>query len=79
MNFTTTSSTIRVGKDLQLKLKVTPSDAYIDTLTYTSSDEEIATVSPNGIVTGIAPGKVSITLLDSYTGTEKVVNLTIKK
>lgn len=79
MNFTTTSSTIRVGKDLQLKLKVTPSDAYMGTLTYTSSDEEIATVSPNGIVTGIAPGKVSITLLDSYTGTEKIVNLTIKK
>ena len=79
MNFTTTSSTIRVGKDLQLKLKVTPSDAYIGTLTYTSSDEEIATVSPNGIVTGIAPGKVSITLYDSYTNTEKIVNLTIKK
>ncbi len=79
MNFTTTSSTIRVGKDLQLKLKVTPSDAYMGTLTYTSSDEEIATVSPNGIVTGIAPGKVSITLFDSYTETEKIVNLTIKK
>ena len=79
MSFTSTNSTIRVGKDLQLKLKVTPSDAYMDTLTYTSSDEEIATVSPNGIVTGIAPGKVTITLYDSYTETEKKVDLTIKK
>lgn len=79
MTFTTTNSTIRVGKDLQLKLKVTPSDAYMDTITYTSSDESIATVSPNGIVTGIAPGKVTITLFDSYTETEKTVNLTIRK
>lgn len=79
MTFTTTNSTIRVGKDLQLKLKVTPSDAYMDTITYTSSDESIATVSPNGIVTGIAPGKVTIKLFDSYTETEKTVNLTIRK
>lgn len=79
MIFTTTNSTIRVGKDLQLKLKVTPSDAYMNTISYTSSDESIATVSPNGIVTGIAPGKVTITLFDSYTETEKTVNLTIRK
>ena len=79
MSFTSTNSTIRVNKDLQLKLKVTPSDAYMDTLTYTSSDESIATVSPDGIVTGIAPGKVTITLFDSYTETEKTVNLTIRK
>ncbi|MBR3614092.1 MAG: Ig-like domain-containing protein [Clostridia bacterium] len=79
MSFTSTNSTIRVGKDLQLKLKVTPSDAFMDTLTYTSSDESIATVSPNGIVTGVAPGKVTITLFDSYTETEKTVNLTIRK
>lgn len=79
MTFTTTNSTIRVGKDLQMKLKVTPSDAYIDTLTYTSSDEEIATVDPSGIVTGVAPGKVTITVYDSFTETEKKVNLTIRK
>ena len=79
MSFTSTNSVIRVGKDLQLKLKVTPSDAYMDTLTYSSSDESIATVNSNGIVTGIAPGKVTITLYDSYTETEKTVNLTIKK
>ena len=42
MSFTTTNKTIRVGKDLQMKLKLTPSNASTDTLTYTSSDEEIA-------------------------------------
>lgn len=79
MTFTSTNSTIRVGKDLQMKLKVSPSDAYIDTLTYTSSDEEIATVDASGIVTGVSPGKVTITVYDSYTDTEKSVKLTIKK
>ncbi len=79
MSFTSTNSTIRVGKDLQLKLKVTPSDAYMGTIKYVSSDESIATVNANGIVTGIAPGKVTITLTDEYTGTEKTVKLTIRK
>lgn len=79
ITFTTTNSTVRIGKDLQLKLKVTPSNACIDTLTYTSSDEEIATVNSNGIVTGVSAGKVKITVYDSFTETEKTVNLTIKK
>lgn len=79
MTFTTTNKTVRVDKDLQMKLKITPSNASTDTLTYTSSDEEIATVNANGIVTGVAPGKVTITVYDSYTKTEKSVDLTIKK
>lgn len=79
ISFTSTNSTIRVGKDLQMKLKITPSDAYIDTLKYSSSDESIATVDNSGIVTGVAPGKVVITVYDSYTEMEKTVNLTIKK
>jgi len=79
MSFTSTSSTIRVNKDLQLKLKVTPSDAFVDKLEYTSSDESIATVNANGIVTGIAPGKVTITVYDPVTEIEKTVKLTIKK
>ena len=79
MNFSSTNSTIKVGKDLQMKLQVTPSNATMDTLEYSSSDEKIATVNSNGIVTGVAPGKVTITVFDTYTETEKKVNLTIKK
>jgi len=79
MSFTTTNSTVRVGKDLQMKLQVTPSNASLDTLSYESSDEEIATVDSSGIVTGVAPGKVKITVYDSFTETEKTVNLTIRK
>lgn len=79
MTFTSTSSTIRVGKDLQMKLQTSPSNAYVKGLEYTSSDEEIATVDSSGIVTGVSVGKVTITVYDPYTELEKSVNLTIKK
>ncbi len=79
MSFTSTRSSIKVGKDLQMKLQITPSSASTDTLTYESSDEEIATVNGNGIVTGVSKGKVTITVHDSYTGAEKQVTLNITK
>lgn len=79
MSFTSTNSTIRINKDLQLKLKVTPSDACVDKLKYTSSDDSIATVNANGIVTGISEGKVTITVYDPITEIEKSVNLKIRK
>lgn len=78
LKFTSTSKSIKVGKELQMKLQVTPSDASIETLTYESSDEEVATVNSNGIVTGVSKGSVTITVKDSYTGEEKSVDLTIK-
>lgn len=78
ITFTSTSSSIRVGKELQMKLQATPTDACIDTLKYTSSNEEIATVNANGIVTGISKGNVTITVKDEYTGIEKSVKLVIK-
>lgn len=78
IKFTSTSSSIKVGNELQLKLQVTPSDASIDTLIYSSSDDETATVNKNGIVTGKSKGKVTITVHDTYTGEEKSVKLTIR-
>ena len=71
MTFTTTNSTVRVGKSLQMKLVAKPSDASIETLKYESSDESIATVNSNGIVTGVAPGTVTITVTDKYSELEK--------
>ena len=78
MKFTATSSSVKVGNDLQLKLQVTPSDASIDTLIYSSSDDEVAAVNKNGIVTGRQKGAVTITVHDTYTDEEKSVNLTIR-
>ena len=79
MSFTSTSRSIRIGKDLQMKLKLTPSDADITTLKYTSSNSAIAKVNANGIVTGVSAGKVTITVKDEYTGMEESVELTIRK
>lgn len=78
MTFTTTNSTIRVGKDLQMKLQMQPSNASVDPITYTSSDETVATVNQNGIVTGVSVGTVTITVHDAYTDTTKTVKLTVK-
>ena len=79
MSFTSTNSTIRVNKDLQLKLKVTPSDAFVDELEYKSSNESVAIVNANGIVTGVSEGAVTITVYDPISKIEKKVNLKIKK
>lgn len=78
MTFTSTSSTVKVGKDLQMKLQTSPSNAYVKGLEYTSSDEKIAVVDSSGIVTGVSAGSVTITVYDSYTELEKSVKLTIK-
>lgn len=79
MTFTSTSSSVRVGKDLQMKLQTSPSNAYVKGLEYTSSDEEIAVVDSSGIVTGVSAGSVTITVYDPYTEIEKSVKLTIRK
>ena len=79
MTFTSTSSSIRVGKDLQMKLQTSPANAYVRGLEYYSSDEEIAIVDSSGIVTGVAPGNVTITVYDPYSEIEKSVKLVIRK
>lgn len=79
MTFVSPSSSIRVGKDLQMKLTTSPSNAYVRGLEYTSSDEDIAVVDSSGIVTGVSAGSVTITVYDPYTELEKTVKLTIRK
>jgi len=51
---------VAVGSTLSLKTKITPNNATDKTLTWTSSDEEIATVK-DGTVTGVKVGEVTIT------------------
>lgn len=51
--------------------QTTPSNADYETLEWSSSDESIATVSPRGVVTGIATGEATLTVkVTSKEGTE---------
>lgn len=56
-----TYARVMQGKTLTLKTKITPSKASIKRLTWSSSDEAIATVTSKGKVTGITPGTCTIT------------------
>jgi len=46
---------------LQLTCQTAPEDAHYQAVTWTSSDETIATVDENGLVQALAPGEVTIT------------------
>ncbi|MBQ5905178.1 MAG: Ig-like domain-containing protein, partial [Clostridia bacterium] len=53
---------INVGKTSTLTPTVKPSSASIKTVSWSSSDNDIATVSPTGVVTAKAPGYATITV-----------------
>ena len=54
ITLTASSTTLKVGGTLQLKSNVTG-------VTYSSSNAQVATVSANGVVTGVGAGSVTIT------------------
>lgn len=51
---------VGIGKNLQLKSVVYPAEALNKDVTYTTENEEIATVDANGLVHGVSEGKVKI-------------------
>lgn len=61
------------GEQLSLTATVSPNNASYPGVTWSSSNESIATVSEGGVVTGIAPGSVTITATaDGVSGTFSV-------
>ena len=56
-----TSATLEVDGNVTLVATVTPDNATNKTVTWTSSDESIATVDENGKVTALKEGEVTIT------------------
>lgn len=57
-----TSDSIQVGEDLTLTATVAPDNATNKNITWSSSDDTIATVSDAGVVTGVAAGNATITV-----------------
>ncbi|MDR0490233.1 MAG: Ig-like domain-containing protein, partial [Oscillospiraceae bacterium] len=68
---------VAVGKTTTLAPYVTPYDANISGLTWTSSDSSVATVS-GGRVTGIKTGTATITASDPSGRVKAACNLTVK-
>lgn len=53
--------TIDVGQRVLSNVSRVPADATTGELTYVSSDENVATVSASGIITGVGPGECTVT------------------
>lgn len=71
-----TEVTVFEGETVLLTATVTPTDATDKTLTWTSSDESVATVAPTGIVTAIHAGTAVITATTSN-GLEAICEVTV--
>lgn len=56
-----TATIASVGNTLDLKAIVTPADVINKFVTWTTSNKNIAWVSPSGVVTAVTPGTVTIT------------------
>lgn len=54
--------TVVVGNTIQLATVVSPVDATDKSVTYTSSNDLVATVDGSGLVTGVAEGSADITV-----------------
>ena len=55
------TSSISIGGTSELTVNYSPSDTNVKNVTFTSSNENVATVSSDGIVTGVAQGTSTIT------------------
>ena len=79
-----TAGVVYVGKTVQLKPTIQPQNAANKKLTWTSSDDSIATVNANGQIKGITVGDVKITATSAdgpsitYSATVKIAPVTLK-
>ena len=68
---------MRPGDIAKIDCRLTPSDASAQLLTWTSSDDKVATVDRNGLVTAVSNGVAAITAKDPLSGKEESVSVTV--
>lgn len=72
-----TTDSIQVGEDLTLTATVAPEDATDKSVTWSSSDDTIAMVSDEGVVTGVAAGNATITVTTTDGGFTATCDLVV--
>ena len=72
------TKTIEIGETLALHETVEPSNATNKNVTWETSNGEVATVSESGIVTGIKPGTVTITVTTVDGNKKATCQVTVK-
>ena len=69
---------VAVGSQKKLAAKITPADAVNQAVTWSSSNDAVATVTQDGILTGVAAGTVDITVTSAEnTEIKKTITLTV--
>ncbi len=80
LSFTNTVNEIYEGDRLQLETELLPANHTYSHLYWTSSDNSIATVDANGLVTGISAGTVDITAAThDGSGVKNTCRITVKR
>ncbi|MEH7113792.1 choice-of-anchor I family protein [Neobacillus niacini] len=73
-----TQASLKVGETVTLRVAIQPADATEDkVVTWTSSDEKVATVTSNGLVTAIGAGSVTITVQTKNGAHTVTANITV--
>ena len=72
-----TTLSLGEGETARLSASVTPENASDKTVSWTSSDESVASVGSNGEVTGVKAGSATITVTTKDGGFNAVCNITV--
>lgn len=70
-------SMVKVGEQLQLAATVSPSDAFDQTISWTSDNEAIATVSASGLVEGVSSGITFVNATSTDGGIKASVSIVV--
>ena len=67
------------GRPCRIVYTLEPEDSVLETLVWSSSNEEVATVNQYGVVRAIKKGSATITAVNTATGQEESCKVTVKR